>query len=241
MNTKIVGLLAAGLLVGPMAAEAQAVTYYFTGVVTSSNDSAAGVGTKVTGDYTFNFAAANPDSQPTSPSGTAPWIIYNDGQEGSPEANNIFSTTATAGSLSYSSGETPGYIPGAGELGGYGGAGPGYFYMSETDYPVVCSAPGACGYVEMSSSMGITDPGHQMPYTVAGLPILSWDSVATGTFTNAYGDTVDYRITSLVAAPELDCSRMAAALTLLIGGVLVLKGRGRLNQTKAAGAMARLD
>jgi hypothetical protein len=229
MKSKLVMGLFISTALFMASASGQVVTYDFTGVVISSNDSAAPVGTAVTGDYTFNFAAANPGSQPTSPSGTASWTIFNDGREGSPVLNNIFSTTAKAGSLTYSSGQVPGYIPGAGELGGYGGGGPGYFGMSETDYPVDCSHSRACGYVEMSSSMRISDPGSQIPYTLAGLPTLSRDSTAFGAFTNMFGDTVDYRITSMrVAAPELDWSRIGGALTLLIGGVLVLKGRRRL-------------
>jgi hypothetical protein len=230
MNRRTLGLMAVGLLAGPIVADGQAVTYDFTGVVTSSNDSAAPVGAAISGDYAFNFAAATPSGISTYPNGT--WIAYNDGREGSPVENNIFATTATAGSLKYSSGQMPGpargytqVAPGAGELGGYGDGGPGFFNMSETDYPMACSASRSCEYFEMSSSMSILDSHGQIPYTAAGLPILSSGSTAIGAFTDIFGDTVDYRITSLVAAPEFDSSHIAAALSLLIGGVLVLKGR----------------
>jgi hypothetical protein len=222
--------LIAGLFFVPTAllmatiASGQVVTYDFTGVVISSNDSAARVGEAVTGDYTFNFSLFS-SSNLTPPNGTAPWFLNDPGLEGQgiqqAEQRDIFTTRATVGSLAYATAETTG-PGGEDELMGQASGSPGKFGV----YEYSLADPYIGKALASTSSLSISDPGSQIPYTAAGLPILSGDSTAIGAFTNIFGNTIDYRITSLrVVAPELDWSHIAGALTLLIGGLLVLKRR----------------
>jgi len=68
-------------------------------------------------------------------------------------------------------------------------------------------------------------------YSSNGLPILAGATSATGEVGEFLADTytsIDFKITSLTAvatAPEIDGSSAVAGITLLIGGLTVLRGR----------------
>jgi hypothetical protein len=94
---------AMALLVASIAANAQTVTYAFTGVVTSSTNAAIPVQAYVTGTYTFNYNSSDQIiGRLPGPPTIGAWAI---GSTGVPY-NPVFSSTVRVGAFTYSSSGT---------------------------------------------------------------------------------------------------------------------------------------
>lgn len=111
MRTYAAFLLAALAAVFSSNVDAQAVTYHFTGTVTSSSGiySGAAVGSQISGTYTINLSNENPlQSNPVSL--TTTWAAQT--HSGLPygttlNSNLVFATAAAGGSFSYTSAAGP--------------------------------------------------------------------------------------------------------------------------------------
>jgi hypothetical protein len=103
---KVALLLTVGIVSAPVAANANSVTYDFTGAVTAATGiySSVALGTAITGTYTFDYANATETTGTAGISST--WNVRADGgaQFGLPSIMGpVFSSTVNIGSLSYSS------------------------------------------------------------------------------------------------------------------------------------------
>jgi hypothetical protein len=236
MNTKILGFLAAALLTAPMAANAQAqYVYDYTGAITYDSSctecSPIAIGSQVTGTFTFDYANGNP-AQSSGTIGSAGWTVtsYGGGSSSEPSplpTSLVFAMTAQVGGFSFASQIPSGpaifYPSGGSSVQGYansGGRGSTFIaYENWTD------APSYRG----GSSINISNP--HGAYSVTGLPILAGATSATGTAENFVGADssreIDFNITSLMRAPELDPASAAGGLTLLLSGLAMAMGARR--------------
>jgi hypothetical protein len=206
-------LLVATAMAGP--AIGQSVTLDYTGVVTEAENFA--IGTPVTGTYTFNLAAAVPSQS----SGVAPSGSYLATAEGGPglpfgpepvapaPGAYVFSSTTKIGSLSFS------------------------------------TSPASAGCaIYCISSVNVSQNGQVVQaarYDDNGeLAFGSWftkiGDAISGYIIPAKFQAIDFNITSMssltpitgVMAPEIDPASAVGALTLLLGGLAVVRGRRRI-------------
>ena len=146
MATKRARLFTAALLMlGPISANAQTITYNFTGTVVSATGgySAIAAGTPISGTYTFDFSYSNPSQSGGTPRSTTQWSVGSYGGLAfhTPTVNGFaFSSTAQVGGFSYAT-AAPGawfsnnYFAGEPEQIAEG-QGPGYrFFASEQQNP----------------------------------------------------------------------------------------------------------
>jgi hypothetical protein len=199
-----VGVLA--LLVAPIAANAQTVTYAFTGVVTSSTDAGRPVGKYVTGTYTFNYNAADRiigilPGPPTIGS----WAI---GSTGVPY-NPVFSSTVRVDGFTYSSnGTAPPSDPDDSSV----VTGNGFSTLSASE---------ATPAFDMGSFFTIVENNGNLhgPYSDTGHPVtLTASRSGFGGF--AFGDVLlRYEITSLTLAPAPAPTALLATLLTDVTGV----------------------
>jgi hypothetical protein len=232
-NICAVGLVCA-LVVSPVAFSGSA-TYDYSGVVTSVDDSIPGnsiaIGSKVTGTYTFDFANANP-ALSSGVVGSANWIVASQGDSVPTPTLLVFTSTAQASGFNYA---TPPPVntgfPGSGgqsSVQGSANSGPG----SGSSF-TAGEAWEAVPDINGGSSLTISNP--HGAYSFNGLPILAGATSATGQVSEFLADTytsIDFKITSLTpavstSAPEIDGSSAVVGITLLIGGLTVLRGRRR--------------
>lgn len=242
-NLGLTGFLAIVALTASGAASAQQGTFDFTGTVTSSDLGWITAGTAVTGTYTFNFANADDTSDGLSDSNVnngSPWYRQIDGGAIFPsslelpmQTGSVFSSSVTVGTPNTAT--TTFANPGLSAIGNSSNIrGDVQFYSAGvTDYTSTSS------YV--SSGFSLTD------YTAApfgltgaltGLPVLGANTTGTGSveFVTILGSgsynvqSFDYSITSLtaVSAPEINPASAASGLTLLLGGLAVLRGRRKV-------------
>lgn len=213
------------------AATAQTVSYDFTATVTSSSGLLYGLitpGSTIKGTYTIDLSAANPADSIDLGSATAEGIAAAAGGTSvgtlAPQAP-VFASTASAGALKFSSGTQAAYFsssgvqttpPGAngletysaGELNEYGGG------VSSASY---FSLEG----LNLFASDGLLSLGGAIGKDVGGFEETGFGSK----------NSVTYAIRSLsvvpTAAPEIDAGGITTGASLLIGGLVVVRGRRR--------------
>lgn len=222
-------LFTAGLAAAPMAARADAVTYDFSGTVTSSDFSSVKIGTAISGTYTINLANADPlDSD--NGIGATPWIRANLGGStyGAPvPSGTVFSSTLAAGSFAYA-GSTPSPYGSNSQVTG----GEGFYSAYDIEYTPISPL-----FTQSSFEINNT-----LPFTSNGLPLFGAGATGNGAFffgtyvttgpglPHDSGVQLDYSITSFrqappTAAPEINPASALGGLTLLLGSLAVLRGR----------------
>ena len=222
-------LFAAALAAAPIVTRADAVTYDFSGTVTSSDFSSAKVGAAITGTYTINLANADPlDSD--NGIGVTPWTRANLGGSayGSPvPGGTVFSSTLATGSFDYA-GSTPSPHGSNSQVTG----GEGFYSAYDIEYTAVSP------FFTQSSF----EIDNALPFTSNGLPLFGAGATGSGAFffgtyvttgpglPHDSGVQLDYSITSFrqappTAAPEINPASALGGLTLLLGALAVLRGR----------------
>jgi hypothetical protein len=195
---------ALALLLGSMAANAQTVTYAFTGVVTSSAFANFTVGEYVTGTYTFNYDSADQVIGHVPGPTIGPWAI---GSTGVPY-NPVLASVVKIGGFTYSSSTTaPPSDPDDSSI----VTGNGTSTLSAAEATPAFNLASFFTIVE-------TDVTRLGPYTSAGLPVtLSASQSGYGGF--IYGSSgLRYQITSLTVAPApRPATLLATLLTEVIG------------------------
>jgi hypothetical protein len=250
MNTTTKLAVAFALLLGSAVASAQSVTFDFTGRVADATYATAnpvGIpdGNLVTGSFTFTYdplTTNNPNN--TSVTGTigasspAGWLAESAGF--GPGTMLFSSTVQVVGfSESYTTGDTgvsSSLIRGGSTTGMLNSCGFPTDGASQSSGGVVgceMSGSGLVGTDSWVSLIPTTDGS--VAFSSDGLPIASDIRGGAGEFvyyTNgptsifASGASgVQYEITSVMLAPEIDATSAVSALTLLMGGLLVLRGR----------------
>jgi hypothetical protein len=223
-------LLTAALAAVPMAADAQSETFDFSGVVTSSSNAPSVLdGMTITGTYTIDLANGNPYSGSGSVNYSGPWTYaVSPSPDGNPvgsayvEPGPVFASTAQVGAFSYASVASP-LFPNGSEVTGadQGGA----YFAYETSTPKS----------SFSSSSSFEIMGG-LAYSPNGMPLFGQGSTGMGDVIIDVGgvqSVVDYNIKSITAAPEMDPASVTSALTLLFGGLAVLRGRQRESRLRA--------
>lgn len=232
-NTNTVSLalmLTAVLEVVPIAAGAQAETFDYSGIVTSSSNAPSVLdGMTITGTYTIDLANGNPYSGSGSVNYFAPWTYaVSPSPDGNPlgsayvEPGPVFASTAKVGSFSYASVASPIFPNGSSVTGAEQG---GSYFAFETATPK--------NSFSRSSSFEITG---NPAYSPNGMPLFGQGSTGMGDVIIDVGgvqSVIDYNIKSITAAPEMDPASVASALTLLFGGLAVLRGRRRESRLRA--------
>jgi hypothetical protein len=236
MNRKILGLsgfLAVTALTASAAVSAQQVTYDFTGTITSSDFGWIAAGTTVNGTYTFNFGNADPNLSSNNPGGqlwnrevaggTAYSSLNEPAQTGSVVSSSVTVGTPTTTTTTFANsglsalGNTSGVLSSA-----------AFYLASVTDYTSASSYE--------TSSLSLTDLTDPFVGST-GLPVFGVTTTGTGEIeivsnfkpgSSSFNEQqLDYSITSLsrMSAPEINPASAASGLTLLLGGLAVLRGR----------------
>ena len=234
MNLGLKGFLIAAALTASGAVGAQQVTYDFTGTVTSSGFGSIAAGTAVTGTYTINLGNADPGLSDNGINKYEPWSRDTAGGalfsslDSSPQTGSVFSSSVVVGTPTTATFANSG-LSAIGNLSSILG-GSDYYSGSVTDYTSATSF--------VSSSFNLADLT-EAPFGATGLPVFGVNTTGTGVleFVSNYAPgnsgynerQLDYSITSLsrVEAPEINAASAASGLTLLLGGLAVLRGRRR--------------
>ena len=172
MSTISKRLMALALLAGPMATNADSVTYDFTGVVTTvATGPSSFLGTAVTGTFTFTYTSA--DTITGTVGSSSPWGIQASGQpDYIPPPVFASSVTSTTGLFSFTSLPIPPQDPnGVSFVNGSGST------FSAGEYE---SAYPASSYFDIAGGIA---------YDAAGYPVLSTGASAVGGFYSG-GDPV---------------------------------------------------
>jgi hypothetical protein len=225
------GLLATALVSASIAANAQSVTYDFTGIVTSSDYGSVSTGMTITGTYTINLANSDLSSDGFSDNSISyngqPWTRGVSNQYSPTFNGRVFSATETIGALTFGV-SPPSPFGSTSQLTG------GYGFYGASDYEYSTSK----SYMESAFSLSSTgNPTY--PFTLGGLPSFGAGTLGTGSLSFAqivasangaeveFGPQIDYSISSLkeVAAPEIDSAAAMSAIALILGGLAVLRGR----------------
>ena len=220
MKNRTLGLVALGFTAvsmgaAPRAAIAQALTYDFIGIVTSSDAASVADGSTITGTYTIDLANADPYASDNSIQNTQPWIRAV--IDGEPQGGGAFSTYVPSGTVFSSSAtdDSFSYVSAAPTYGDYSQVTGGSFFY------------GAFDNLPTGSASGFYLTG-TAPFTSSGSPLLAGTTTGTG-YIDIGSTQVDYTIKSLVAAaPEINPASAASALTLLLGALAVMRGRRRV-------------
>jgi hypothetical protein len=204
----------------PFAVHAQAVTFDFTGVVTSVGGTIPGVtdGMIVTGTYTFDFANANPSlSSPPSLIGstTLSWGALTSGgsSDQSPAPTEaVFSSTAQVGAFSYSSVQGGPYLSESYIAGLIGTSTP-------ATYQFIGFEANQSADTYTTSILRLFD--NTPPWTSDGLPVLINGQPNTGSFQSGSAGVV-YDVTSLTRVPEPAAGWL---LVMGLGGLVIARRR----------------
>ena len=248
MNTLIRCAVALALLSGAIAANAQSVTFDFSGRVadaTYADPSTATIipdGTIVTGSFTFTYApllagtgtlsgtigASSPSGWTATNPGVGPGVelfsstvqvvgfstSYSTGAINTGSGSSLISGGSTTG-LSGNPGGGPGFEP-AGSLNGFEVNGSGL--TGTESWITLGSSPGTNAFLSnglpnlanLAGSFGEFETYTDGPVS---------DIFARGAF------GVQYEITSITRAPEIDPTSAASGITLLLGALMILYGR----------------
>jgi hypothetical protein len=234
MKTKILGLLAMGLLAESLAANAQTVTYDFTGVITSAAYSSE-LGTTISGTYTFTYnntdtITGTRTSFAISSSGTPGFGVFASDIGGISSLPIPYDDPSGASNVTWDGTGLVAYQ--------YAEAYPASSYLVITGHTP--SPFNAAGNPVNLLSMGATafggeaagapfgdlgDTGFGPP--AGGIPLLP-----TGTILANVGIyDVQYTIKTLtLAAPEIDPVSAASGLALLLGSLVALRARHPSNR-----------
>ncbi len=137
MGNKNIALIAAVLMAAPIAGNAAAVTYDFTGTVEEGAGYGLAIGSTVTGTFTFNLGNATSSSGSTSDS---TWSI---------SGPNVFSTTVYSGStLLYTS------LPGSSTYPSIVAADEGSYETNESAYNGTWTAAAGSGLFGVNGNLG---------------------------------------------------------------------------------------
>ena len=217
-------LLGLALLSGSIIANADAVTYDLTGIVTGATGIYSSAGSTVTGTFTINVGVGVGTS-PT-PSFSSPWSS-NSGGAYPP----VVVSTLESGSVTFSDAGSYFSVNGVGGFAPSGSNAPNEYFAVDEEYS------GLMPFVDNNFHL-FGGTGVNAPFDAKGLPVFA---NATG---GGYGTLYDYwaggfskgqlnyTLTSLTpvplpaaGAPEIDPTSAASGLTLLIAGLIVLRGR----------------
>lgn len=217
---KILGMVA--LMAAPIAASAQAVTIDFMGTITDASGIFAGDTGTITGTYVFNYSNADPTQSAGTVGSALGWETYSAGAY-------VFSTAAVflAGNDIYSDGP-----PGSSSNQSIVLAGPGQSFLAGNQQQTDSND-------FTLSGLGITSTG--TPWSHKGLPVPGAGDQTSGgieVVINGIQSALDYNVTSLkvgpTRAPEISPASAASSLTLLLGGLAVLRGRRPKKLSSAA-------
>jgi hypothetical protein len=212
------------LLIGaPVAAQASALAYSFTGAVTNQSGIYSGIanGTSVSGTFTLDYALANP-AQSAGVVGSSSWhLTANSGAyNGTTPSALVLSTTLHVGSLTYSTSALDPYLDQSTVIGANGD-----FIASES-----VRSSGVAG---TGSSIYLFASGANYAYAADGLPtLLGTGGTASITTYGSAGDSIlNFSIASLTPAPV----PLPAAAWLLISGIGALGAIGRKSGLRGVG------
>jgi hypothetical protein len=229
-------LLAAAMLALPLAANADIVTFDFSGVVTQAQSTVGNgytllpddVGDVVTGTYTFNFANALASQSGGSTVGSLQTLPWQGEAEGGSAYNLpsptglVFTSTAqtvtSTGLISYST-SSPGSIQSDSIVHAQAA---NQWYASESQYSgsiytgsvlnIISNSNGALVWVPAPSSLA----GTPVPDTIDGVPV----GMEDGGFQNAQGFFIEYNLTSLTLASDIPSPvPLPASAWLLVAGL----------------------
>ncbi len=236
----------ATMILGPLAATAQEYRLDFSGTVTGATGVYAGAGSTISGTYTIDFAAANAAAIGTVGDLNNAWSrvecsgAFCLSPVPAPDAL-VFSTEFSTGSVSYSD-RSVSVFGSQSQVLGYNvplvNGVPNTWQGS--DYSYLNPGLAVFSYVLLYGGTGAG-----APFDTNGLPLLSNIKVNSFTHfsqfnyiaerdmnTGATLGTLGYNITSIsvepTSAPEIDPASAASALTLLLGGLMVLRGKKRI-------------
>jgi hypothetical protein len=230
-------ILALVCAVPALTATAQTVTYDFTAAVTSSSGllyRSITLGSTITGSYVIDLSAANPAESIDLGSLTSTGIAAAAGgtKVGTPAPTEaVFASTANAGGVRFSSGSAAQYFsesfvqttpPAANGV-------ETYWAVETNEYGSGVSSGSflKLAGTQLFTSDGLLKLGGSTKQDVGGFEASGFGST----------NTVTYDITSLslapTAAPEVPAGGATSAASLLLGSLLVLRGR------RHAGATAR--
>ena len=231
----LTGFVALAALTASAAASAQPVTYDFTGTVDLAEGVYASVGPNLTGTITIDFGAANP-SQSAGTIGSANGSNWMAQVEGGPLFNSastpsalVFNETINAIGFSYgpsfpASYGVDNFVGCTSSCATTNNIFPANWYASDSEF--LSKNTYTSNYISF-----IGANGSSAPYDANGLPFLghvgSQDDRLSATVNNIQVGVLKYTITSLtrVSAPEIDPASTGAALTLLLGGIVVVTSR----------------
>ncbi len=211
--TKVALLVAAIFVAVPIAANADSVTYDFTGTVTSTTGLFYGsiaTGTTVFGTYTINISNAV-SNQSTLPVSTAAFWNADEGSGaifGIPTPNSayVFSSTANVGAYSYRTNPVPGAYASAS-------------YVTGNDASYMNAEEEQCPDAQDCTESNFSLSGSNV-YSPSGLPVYSASlALAKGMiYSENAGNTstVYYNVTSLTPVP------IPTSAWLMAGGLGVL-------------------
>jgi hypothetical protein len=237
MNTPLKLLVSMAFVLSPLAANAETVTYDFTGLVRSTYGmySPIPIGTTITGTFTFDYAAADP-TQSNGTVGSPSWTLNGGGGTytgTNPVTMLLFTTTASVdfGNYSYSTPPVSSYYSYA-TVQGYSGT--DYRGNFEANNLVIPAGASSLNYFS-STQIALDSIPHHFAYSRAtGLPIFRGTGGANiQNDLNGLNNSLGYSIISMTPevtkAPEIDPASAASGLTLLFGCVAVVRGSRKLN------------
>ncbi len=229
MRAMLKWILAIACAAPALAANAQTASYDFTATVTSSSGFPYGLiapGSTITGTYTIDLSAAN-ESIDLGSSGLLGIAAATGGSEEGTlaPAKPVFASTAKTGVLPFSSGAPAAYYsaslvettpPDAHGIESYAAA-----ELNQYSFGVSSASFFELTGADLFASNGLLTLGGSTAQDVGGFTETGFGST----------NTVTYDITSLTAAPtsapEIDAGGTTTAASLLVGGLLVLRGRRR--------------
>ena len=202
-------------------ADAQPVTFNFTGIVSNSIGSfgSIAVGTAITGTYTLDFAAANPGiSTGTVGAPSGVWEARSESGAAygiAVPSGFVFSSTAQVGAFSYSTGPQQGYQNLSHVMGNNGGTG-NFYAFEDTALDGRDRTVSSFSIYPLSTGSG--------GFSSNGLPVLVTGGLNTGYIdldVNGVTSELNYTINSLTVAavPEPETYAMLIAGLGLLGFV----------------------
>jgi hypothetical protein len=214
MNIISKWLTALALLVGPVAANATAVTYDFTGNVTGASGIYASAGATVTGTYTIDVGAGNASQSVLPVSFSSVWYsqAYGGTVYGPPTPSSlVFASTLSSGGVTYGN-TTPSSAGSDSSVEGNASSGtlPNSYVAEDVEYS------NSNDYVESYFRLyGGTGAG--APFDASGLPVFSNATSNSGALTSdnlGLVSQLTYTITSLAPVP------LPASAWLLLSGLV---------------------
>jgi hypothetical protein len=216
MNTISKGLLGLALLVGPVAANATAVTYDFTGNVTGASGIYASAGATVTGTYTIDVGAGNPSQSVLPVSFSSNWYsqaLGGTAYGGPTPSSLVFASTLSSGGVTYSN-TTPSSAGSDSLVEGFVDRGSGT--LPNTYFADDAESSNSNNSVQSDFRL-YGGTGADAPFDASGLPVFSNATSNSGTLESdnlGLVSQLTYTITSLAPVP------LPASAWLLLSGLV---------------------